>query len=236
MYVFSVETTAADDATIIAEFNTAPNKSRFNFFYQIARTRPKASSISSCRTRPEISPFDVLESSRDFMSARAADLTLEQHRLRQRQDVIRLALTSTQHNAREWPRLSALNATVFRRLGQIRREKQAEVARREGSRAQWRALDREFRTMVQGRSGGLALREELQQPLERIASIMYVASPRCGINVCSTTTASSNASSRIGSIWPTPLTCANARRQDDRVQAGGGHDRGERQRQEECRE
>jgi hypothetical protein len=117
-----------------------------------------------------ISPFDVLESSRDFMSARAANLTLEQHRLRQRQDVIRLALTSTQRNAREWPRLSALNATVFRRLGQIRREKQADAARREGSRAQWRALDREFRTMVQGLSGRLALREELQQPLERMAA------------------------------------------------------------------
>jgi hypothetical protein len=81
-----------------------------------------------------ISPFDVLESSRDFMSARAADLTLEQHRLRQRQDVIRLALTSTQHDARQWPRLSALNATVFRRLGQIRRAKQAEVCGFHGER------------------------------------------------------------------------------------------------------
>jgi hypothetical protein len=34
MYVFSVETTAADDATIITAFNSAPNTSRFNFFYQ----------------------------------------------------------------------------------------------------------------------------------------------------------------------------------------------------------
>jgi hypothetical protein len=117
-----------------------------------------------------ISPFDVLESSRNFMSARAADLTLEQHRLRQRQDVIRFALRSTRHNAGEWPQLSALNGTVFRRLGQIRREKQAEVARREGSRAQWRALDREFWTMVRGLSGRLALRAELQQPLEEIAA------------------------------------------------------------------
>ena len=75
-----------------------------------------------------ISPFDVLESSRDFMSARAADLTLEQHRLRKHQDVIRLALTSTQHNARESARLSALNASAFRRLEQIQREKKAEVA------------------------------------------------------------------------------------------------------------
>jgi len=117
-----------------------------------------------------ISPFDVLESSRDFMSARAAGLTLEQPRLSLRQDAIRLALTTTQHNAGEWRRLSALNATVFRRLGQIRREKQAEVARLEGSRAQWRALDQEFRTMVRRLSGRLALREELQQPLEKMAS------------------------------------------------------------------
>src|SRR6185503_8559819 len=34
MYIFSVETTAADDATIIAACNAAPNTSRFNFFYQ----------------------------------------------------------------------------------------------------------------------------------------------------------------------------------------------------------
>ena len=34
LYVFSVETTPADDAAIIAEYNAAPNKSRFNFFYQ----------------------------------------------------------------------------------------------------------------------------------------------------------------------------------------------------------
>ena len=253
MYVFSVQTTAADDATIIAEFNTAPNKSRFNFFYQncsdqakgifdlilphttgdrtsgITMQTPKGLAkalVGRALAHPElnlrvrryvqipgtfstsrdvlfpmentyrniafapywywggfrevalgamfyhevISPFDLLESSRNFMSARAADLTLEQHRLRRRQDVIRFALRSTRHNAVEWPRLSALHATVFRRLEQIRREKQAEVARREGSRAQWRALDREFRAMVRGLSGRLALREELQQPLEEIAS------------------------------------------------------------------
>jgi hypothetical protein len=83
------------------------------------------------------------------MSARAADLTLEQHRLSQRQDAIRLALTTTRHDAGEWPRLSPLNATVFRRSGQIRREKQAEVARLEGSRAQWRVLRRSKRALAQ---------------------------------------------------------------------------------------
>ena len=253
MYVFSVETTAAEDATIITAFNSAPNASRFNFFYQncsdqakgifdlilphttgdrtsgITMQTPKGLAKALVRRAlayPElnlrvrrypqipgtfsasrdvlfpmentyrnlafapywfwggfrevalgamfyhevISPFDVLESSRDFMSARAAHLTLEQHRLRKHQDAIRLALTSTQHNAGEQQRLSALNASAFRRLGQISREKQAEVARLEGSRAQWRALGREFRAMVRGLSGPLALREELREPLEKMAS------------------------------------------------------------------
>ena len=31
IYILSVETSAADDAVIIAAFNAAPNKSRFNF-------------------------------------------------------------------------------------------------------------------------------------------------------------------------------------------------------------
>jgi hypothetical protein len=252
MYVFSVETTAADDATIIATFNAAPNTSRFNFFYQncsdqakgifdlilphttgdrtsgitmqtpkglakalVSRTLADGELNLHVRRYPQIpgtfsssrdvlfpmenaykniafapywfwggfravalgamfyhevlSPFDVLESSRDFMSARAADLTLEQHRLRTQQDAIRHALTTTQH-AGDWPRLSALNASVYRRLGQISREKQAEVAKREGTSAQWQGLDREFRSMIRGLSGRLALRDELQQPFERIAS------------------------------------------------------------------
>ena len=253
MYVFSVETTAADDATIIAAFNTAPNTSRFNFFYQncsdqakgifdlilpratgdrtsgITMQTPKGLAKAlvtralghrelNLRVRryaqipgtfgtsrnllfpmentyrniafapywfwggfrevalgamfyhEVISPFDLLESSRDFMSSRTADLTLEQHRLREHQDAIRRALASTDHNAAEWSRLSALNASVHRRLGQIRREKRAEVARLEGTRAQWRRLDREFRSMVRGLSGRLALRNELRQPFERMAS------------------------------------------------------------------
>jgi hypothetical protein len=252
MYIFSVETTAAADGTIIARFNTAPNKSRFNFFYEncsdqakgifdlilphttgdrtsgITMQTPKGLAkalVSRALAHPElrlrvrryaqipgtfstsrdvlfpmentyrniafapywfwggfrevalgsmfyhevISRFDVIESSRDFMSARAAGLTLEQHRLRRRQDAIRRVLTTTQHNAGEWPRLSALNASVYRRLGQIRKEKQAEVAKLEGTSAQWRGLDREFRSMVRGLSGRLALREELQRPFEKIA-------------------------------------------------------------------
>jgi hypothetical protein len=34
IYIYSVETTLADDAALVAAFNAAPNKSRFNFFYQ----------------------------------------------------------------------------------------------------------------------------------------------------------------------------------------------------------
>jgi hypothetical protein len=117
-----------------------------------------------------ISPFDVLESSRNFVSKRTADLTLEQHRRRRRQDSICRALTSTQHDAREQLRLSALNASVFEYLGRITREKQAAVARLEGSSAQWRALDHEFRATARSVSGRLSLRKELRQPLERVAS------------------------------------------------------------------
>ena len=34
IYIYSIETTAADDAALVAAFNAAPNKSRFNFFYR----------------------------------------------------------------------------------------------------------------------------------------------------------------------------------------------------------
>jgi hypothetical protein len=34
IYIYSVQTAAADDAAIVAAFNSAPNRSRFNFFYR----------------------------------------------------------------------------------------------------------------------------------------------------------------------------------------------------------
>jgi hypothetical protein len=34
LYIYSVETSADDDAILVATFNAAPNKSRFNFFYR----------------------------------------------------------------------------------------------------------------------------------------------------------------------------------------------------------
>jgi hypothetical protein len=112
-----------------------------------------------------LSPFSMLESSRNFMSPRAAQLTLEQRRLRQRQDEVRLALASAQHRSAGWSRLTELNASVFQRLGEIRKEKQAEVSRVAGSKAQWQALDREFQSMVRALHRQLFVPEELKQHL-----------------------------------------------------------------------
>jgi hypothetical protein len=42
IYIFTVTTSAADDAVIIAAFNAAPNKSRFNFFYRNCSNQAKA--------------------------------------------------------------------------------------------------------------------------------------------------------------------------------------------------
>jgi hypothetical protein len=252
IYVFSVETTPAADAAIVAEYNAAPNKSRFNFFYRncsdqakgifdlilphttgdrtsgITMQTPKGLAKALVRhalAHPDlslrvrrytqipgtfsrsrgvlfpmentyrniafapywyfsgfrevalgamfyhevISPFEVFDASRDFVSPIAAVLTVEQYQLRQRQDAIRIALAATQHVA-EWPRLSALQADVFRRLSEIRREKQAEVSRLAGTKAQWRALEREFQSTIRGLSAQLAVRPELQRPFEEFAS------------------------------------------------------------------
>ena len=42
VYLFSVETTPVDDATIVAAFNAAPNQSRFNFFYRNCSNQAKS--------------------------------------------------------------------------------------------------------------------------------------------------------------------------------------------------
>jgi hypothetical protein len=116
-----------------------------------------------------ISRFDVFDASRDFMSPMVAELTVEQHRLRQRQDAIRVALASARHGA-EWPRLSALNASVSRRLSEIEREKHAKVSGLAGTKAQWRALERDFQSMIRGLGARLAVRREPQRPFEAFAS------------------------------------------------------------------
>jgi hypothetical protein len=250
IYILSVETSAADDAAIIAAFNAAPNKSRFNFFYRNCSNQAKAifalilpqietigdrtsgitmetpkglakALVDQALKNPElhlrvrryaqipgtfgrsrevlfpmentyrslgfapwwffggfrevalaamfyhevISPFGILESSRDFISPMAAQLTLEQRRLRRRQDEVRLALASAQNRGSSWSKISELNTKVFQRLGEITREKQAEVTRVAGSKAQWRELDREFRSMVRALSDRRFIPEVLKEPL-----------------------------------------------------------------------
>ena len=95
-----------------------------------------------------ISPFRMLESSRDFMSARAAQLTLEQWQLRRRQDEISRALASAVCRDAGWSKLSTINANVFRRLSEIDHDKRAETTRIEGSTARWRELGQGFQTLV----------------------------------------------------------------------------------------
>ena len=249
IYILSVETSAADDAIIVAAFNAAPNKSRFNFFYRNCSNQAKAifdlilphidtigdrtsgvtmetpkglakALVDQALRNPELnlrvrryaqipgtfgrsrdvlfpmentyrslgfapwwffggfrevalgamfyhevlSPFDMLESSRDFISPKAAQLTLEQHRLRRRQDEVRLALASAHNGGSSWWKLSELNMEVFRRLGEVRNEKRAEVRRVAGSQAQWHALDMEFRTMVRALSERRFVPEALREP------------------------------------------------------------------------
>jgi hypothetical protein len=249
IYILSVETSAADDAIIVAAFNAAPNKSRFNFFYRNCSNQAKAifdlilphidtigdrtsgitmetpkglakALVDQALRNPELnlrvrryaqipgtfgrsrdvlfpmentyrslgfapwwffggfrevalgamfyhevlSPFDMLDSSRDFISPKAAQLTLEQHRLRRRQDEVRLALASAHNRGSSWWKLSELNTEVFRRLGEVRNEKRAEVGRVAGSQAQWHALDMEFRTVVRALSERRFIPEALREP------------------------------------------------------------------------
>jgi len=90
----------------------------------------------------------MLESSRDFMSPRAAQLTLEQSQLRRRQDDIRSALAVAVSRDSGWSNLSKMNASVFRRLSEIRNETRAEATRIEGSKARWRELGQGFQVSV----------------------------------------------------------------------------------------
>ena len=230
IYIFTVETSAADDATIVDAFNSAPNKSRFNFFYrncsdqtkgifdlvmanigdrtggitmetpkglakalvtrglehpelhlrvrrypQIPGTFPRSRDVlfpmentyrsiafapwwffggfrevalGSMLYHEVISPFDVVESYNNFMSPTTAQLAIEQHQLRQRQDEIRPALTAAQSHDGDWPRLAALNERVSRRLGDIRTQQRVEVSQVVGSKAEWQELEHKFQSIV----------------------------------------------------------------------------------------
>jgi len=233
LYIYSVRTTVADDATIVAAFNAAPNKSQFNFFYRncsnqakeifdlvlspteaigdrtsgVTMETPKGlakSIVARALEHPEfhlqvrryaqlpgtfsrsrdalfpmenayknigfapywlfggfrevalaamfyhevLSPFDLFESSKDFISPRAAQLTQEQHRLRRQQDEIGRALAAARNSGPRWWELSELYVRVLRRLGEIKEQKQAEVNEVTGSKAHVRELDQEFQTLI----------------------------------------------------------------------------------------
>jgi hypothetical protein len=234
LFIFSVSTTPADDEAIVAAFNAAPNKSRFNFFYRNCSDQAKAildlalpsgdpigdridgmtmetpkgmakALVDRALNRPDfhlsvsryaqlpgsfsrsrevlfplenmyrslgyapywffggfrevalaamvyhqvIAPFSLLSASRDFISPRATELTLEQHQLRRRQDDVRDAFAVASDPARR-RMLSELSASTATRLRALRREKTAEVELVEGSSAQWRELEGKFRTLVRG--------------------------------------------------------------------------------------
>lgn len=95
-----------------------------------------------------ISPFNVRSTARAFISPRAASLTREQRRLRQRQDELRRAFASAAIKSEPFTRLAEIEARVSRRLDQVQTELRAEVDRVEGSTHEWHARRREFRTGV----------------------------------------------------------------------------------------
>jgi hypothetical protein len=64
IYIFTVETTGADDAIIVAAFNSAPNKSRFNFFYRNCSNQAK-------------SIFDLILPHIDTIGDRTSGVTME---------------------------------------------------------------------------------------------------------------------------------------------------------------
>ena len=82
------------------------------------------------------------------MSARAAQLTLEQWQLRRRQDEISRALVIAVSRDSGWSKLSTINANVFRRLSEIDHDKRAETTRIEGSTARWRELGQGFQASI----------------------------------------------------------------------------------------
>lgn len=95
-----------------------------------------------------VAPFSVNTAEKDFLTPRLGQLTLEQHRLRRQQDDIRLALaTSQRHDARR-SRLLVQDASVYRRLGEVAREKRDEFERVQGSTRRWQAREREFEAIV----------------------------------------------------------------------------------------
>lgn len=116
----------------------------------------------------------MFDASRDFISPTTARLTVEQHQLRQRQDTIRVAPASSRQTT-EWRKLSALHERVCQRLSEIRREKQAEVSRVAGTKAQWRALERELQRPFEEFASDGRLSRQLLQSFEATAKSHILA-------------------------------------------------------------
>jgi hypothetical protein len=115
-----------------------------------------------------VSPFSLMGAVRDFISPAAATLTLEQHRRRQQQDILRAALSSAQNRGADTRTLAAQSVRTAQRLDTLRRAKRAEVNQVEGTRAQWRTLEAEFRsarrTVDWGRFAPPSLVDALARP------------------------------------------------------------------------
>jgi hypothetical protein len=96
-----------------------------------------------------ISPFSLIGAMKDFVSARAADLTVEQQRLEGLDARIRTQLRLIQPDGSEARvDLERQRALVRRRLLNVNQDKDAEVRRILGSKAQWRELESQFRSTV----------------------------------------------------------------------------------------
>lgn len=97
-----------------------------------------------------ISRFSVVDAFKDFSSRQAAQLTLEQHRLSALKHGAGRNLTSTGgvDGAQHLVALEGLNTGLLQRLRSVSNAKRAEVIRVLGSKEEWKALDREFRSVV----------------------------------------------------------------------------------------
>jgi len=240
IYNFSIATTMADDRKIVEAFNSAENKSRFNFFYRNCSNQTKAlfnlilpeqdaigdrvggltmevpkglakTLVARAREHPELelhvehfaqlpgtfgrsrevlfplentyrnpsfapywyfwgfsefalgamfyhqllSPFSLVDSMRDFVSPRAAQLTLAERRLRQHEDEGRVKLMSARPAGDDVLELERAAARTAHALHDVEAEKRIEIQRILGSKQQWRAYEVEFRSTAHeiGRQG-----------------------------------------------------------------------------------
>ena len=95
-----------------------------------------------------IAPFTLAGAFEDFLSPHAGNLMAEQGRLRHLQDDVRWTLLGGAAGGRNRVEREQLNARVFQRLRTVQADKQTEVRRVLGSKAQWQAFDREFQSVV----------------------------------------------------------------------------------------